>query len=101
MIYDLPTHTVTAPVLSTLNGISIMDLLKYRKDMMVFKLVSDVSKRNTAYVDRTKLYLATGKHLNVLQPVLPTEEQKCGITFPTIFITMNRCFQICICKMVF
>ncbi len=31
----------------------------------MFKFVSDVSKRNTRYVDKTKLYLLTGKHLKM------------------------------------
>ncbi len=31
----------------------------------MFKFVSDVSKRNTRYVDKTKLYLPTGKHFNL------------------------------------
>ncbi len=31
----------------------------------MFKIVSDVSKRNTRYVDKTKLYLPTGKHLKI------------------------------------
>ncbi len=71
MIYDLYTHTPTAPLLSKLNWMTIMDRVKYRKTIIVykslnglappymrkmFKFVSDVSKRNTRYVDKTKLY---------------------------------------------
>ncbi len=80
MIYDLPTHIPTAPLLSKLNWMTIMDQVKYRKAILVykspnglapsymrkmFKFVSDVSKRNTRYVDKTKLYLPTGKHLKI------------------------------------
>ncbi len=80
MIYDLPTHTPTAPLLSKLNWMTIMDRVEYRKAIMVykslnglappymrkmFKFVSDVSTRNTRYVDKIKLYLPTGKHLKM------------------------------------
>ncbi len=80
MIYDLPTRTPTAPLLSKLNWMTIMDRVKYRKAIMVykslnglappymrkmFKFVSDVSKRNTRYVVKTKLYLPTGKYLKM------------------------------------
>ncbi len=35
----------------------------YMRNM--FKVVSDVSKRNTRYVDKTKLYFPIGKHLEI------------------------------------
>ncbi len=78
MIYDVPTRTPTAPLLSKLNWMTIMDQEKYRKAILVFKslnglappymrkmfkFVLDVSKRNIRYGDKTKLYLPTGKHL--------------------------------------
>ncbi len=76
MIYDLPTRTPTAPLLSKLNWMTIMDRVKYRKAIMAYKslnglappymrkkikFVSVVSKRNTRYV----FYLSTGKHLKI------------------------------------
>ncbi len=63
-----------------------MDLVKYRKAIMVykslnglaqpcmrkmFKFVADVSKRNTRYVDNTKLFLPTGKHLKTVWNTIP------------------------------
>ncbi len=57
-----------------------MDGVKYRKVIMVykslnglappcmremFKFISDVSNRNSRYVDKTKLYLPTCKHLKI------------------------------------
>ncbi len=78
LIYDLPTHTPTVPLLFKLNWMIIMDWVKYRKAIMVykslnglappymrkmFKFFSYVSKWNTRYVDKTRLYLPKGKHL--------------------------------------
>ncbi len=81
MIYELHTRTPTAPLLFKLNWMTIMDRVKYRNAIMVYKslnglappqmrnmfrFVSDVSKRNTRYVDKTKLYLPTGEHLKMI-----------------------------------
>lgn len=80
MVYDLPTRTPTEPLLAKLNWMSLMDRVKFRKVIMVykslnglaptymrdmFKLVSDVSQRDTRNVDKTKLYLPTGANLKV------------------------------------
>ncbi len=81
-----------------------MDRVKYRKAIMVykslnglaqpymrkmFKFVSDVSERNIRYVDKTKLYLPIGKHLKIFTDNFASQQQKCGILFPTIFVTVK------------
>ncbi len=80
MIYDLPTRTPTAPLLKQPNWKPIMDRIKYRKAVMVFKslnglapqyikdlfqFVGEVSCRSTRNSDKTKFYLAPGSHLKV------------------------------------
>ncbi len=52
-----------------------------------FKFVTGVSKSNTRYVDKTNLYLPTGKHLKQITDNFPTQQQKCKIPFPTILVT--------------
>ncbi len=45
----------------------------------MFKFISDVSKSNTRYVNKTKLYLTTGKHLKMFTDsfaYLAAEERK-------------------------
>ncbi len=78
MIFDLPTQTPTKPLLEKLNWMSVMDRVEYRRATMVhkslnrtspdymkemFKFVTDVSQRQTRFVDNSKLYLPTGNHL--------------------------------------
>ncbi len=80
MIFDLPTQTPTKPLLEKLNWMSAMDKVEYRWATMVhkslnrtapdymkemFKFVTDVSQRQTRFVDNSKLYLPIGIHLNV------------------------------------
>ncbi len=80
MIYDLPTRTPTTPLLKQLNWMPLMDRIKYRKAVMVFKFlnslapqymkdlfqfVGEVSCHSTLNSDKTKLYLASGSHLKV------------------------------------
>ncbi len=43
MIYVLPTHTPTAPLLSKLNWMTIMDRVKYRKAIMVYKSLNGLA----------------------------------------------------------
>ncbi len=102
MMYDLPSHTPTAPLLSKLNWMTIIDRVKYRKDIMVYKSLnvlaptymrkmfkknSDVSKRNTRYVIKQNSIYQHVNISNLLQIVLPAQQQKGGILLPTIFIT--------------
>ncbi len=80
MIFDLPTQTPTKPLLKKLNWMSVMDRVEYRRATMVykslnrtapdymkkiFKFVTDVSQRETRFVDNSKLYLPRGNHLKV------------------------------------
>ncbi len=79
MIYDLPTRTTTAPLLKQLNWMPLIDRIKYRKAVMIFKclnglapqihdlfqFVGEVSCRSTCNSDKTMLYLAPGFHLKV------------------------------------
>ncbi len=80
MVFDLPTKTPTKPLLKRLNWMSVMERVEYRRTIMVFrslngtapnymkdmfKSVSDVSSRSTRYVDSSRLYLPTGRHLKV------------------------------------
>ncbi len=80
MIYNLPTRTRTAPFLKQLNWMPLMDRIKYRKAVMVFKFlnglahqymkdlfqfVGEVSCYSTRNSDKTKLYLTPGSHLKV------------------------------------
>ncbi len=43
MIYDLPTGTPTAPLLKQLNWMPLMDRIKYRKAVMVFKSLNGLA----------------------------------------------------------
>ncbi len=43
MIYDLPTRTPTAHLLKQLNWMPLMDRIKYRKSVMVFKSLNDLA----------------------------------------------------------
>ncbi len=43
MIYDLPTRTPTAPLLKQLNWMPLIDRIKYRKAVMVFKSVNGLA----------------------------------------------------------
>ncbi len=76
MIFDLRTQTPTAPLLSTLKWMSLMDRVLYRKAAMVykslnglapgymqdiFKYVTNVNVRSTRNADKSKLYLPGGK----------------------------------------
>ncbi len=80
MIFDLPTQTPTKPLLEKLNWMSVMDMVEDRRATMIhkslnrtapdymkemFKFVTGVSQRQTRFVDNSKLYLHTGKHLKV------------------------------------
>ena len=80
MVFDLPTKTPTKPLLKRLNWMSVKDRVEYRRTVMVYRSlngtapqymkdmftnVSDVSSRNTRYVDSSRLYLPAGKHLKV------------------------------------
>ncbi len=80
MIYDLPTRTSTAPLLKKLNWMPLMDRIKYRKAVMIFKslnspapqymkdlfqFVGEVSCCSTGNSDKTKRYLTPGSHLKV------------------------------------
>ncbi len=84
MIFDLPTQTPTKLLLEKLNWVSVIDRFEYRRATMVhkslnrtapdymkemFKFVTDVSKRQTRFLDNSKLYLPIGSHLKVLQIV--------------------------------
>ncbi len=44
MIYDLPTHTPTAPLPSKLNWMTVMDRVKYRKAIMVYKSLNGLAQ---------------------------------------------------------
>ncbi len=61
---------------------------------MLVKGIQDMlTKPNSIY-----LQVNISKYLQI---VLSTQQHKCGILFPTIFITVkDRCFQTCILKMV-
>ncbi len=81
MIFDLPTQTLTAPLLAKLKWMSLMDRVLYRKAVMVykslkgfapgymqdmfkymFKYVTDVNVRSTLNTDKSKLYLPGAKN---------------------------------------
>ncbi len=47
------------------------------------KFVSDVSKRNNRCVDKANIS-------SILQTVEPAQQQKCGIIFPAIYVTVNQ-----------
>ncbi len=104
MIYDLPTCTLTAPLLSKLNWMTIIDRVKYRMAIMVykslnglappymrkmFKFVSHVRKGIQDMLTKPNSIYLQVNISNVLQIVLPTQQQKCGILFPNIFVTVR------------
>ena len=78
MIYDVPTQTPSKPLFNKLKWMPIVDRVNYRRSVMVYKAlndmtpaymksmftyVSEVSRRETRYADKTKLYLKTGTNL--------------------------------------
>ncbi len=80
MIYDLFIRTPTASLIKKPNWMPLMDRIKYRKSVMVFKslnglapqymkdlfhFVSEVSCYSTRNSDKPKLYLSPGSHLKV------------------------------------
>ncbi len=96
MIYNLPTRTPTGPLLKQLNWMPLMDRIKYKKAVMVFKslnglapqymknlfqFVGEVSCRSTRNYDKTKLYLAPGSHL---QTTLNFQLLKPGINYQPV-----------------
>ncbi len=75
MIVDLITQRPTKHLLERLNWMSVIYRVEYRRATMVqkslngtaldymkemFKFVTDVSQKQTRYVDNSKLYLPTG-----------------------------------------